>query len=137
MKRILFGLVLIHTVAAAELDKHQQKGVQDTQNMLKSPHQRNEAIKNDATAKEVDAKVDALTGGGQTKEDVYGLASEIFEKVAAEAKGDPEKMQQLLMEAQSNPQKFYDKYFTEAQKAKVRGIANKTEKKGVSPSPKK
>ena len=48
-----------------------------------------------------------------------------------------EQMQQLLLEAQSNPQAFYNKYFSEADKARVRSLANDIEKKGAkNPSPK-
>jgi hypothetical protein len=42
-------------------------------------------------------------------------------------------MQQILQEAQTNPQKFYEKYFDENAKARVRGVASDIDSKGVKP----
>jgi hypothetical protein len=133
MKLLLLSLSLIHFAAHADLDKDQQQGLKDTQRMLTNPGERNEAIKNDKKAKETDAKVEALTGGGKNKEEIYDIASKVMETITVESKGDPEKMQQLLLEAQSNPQAFYNKYFSEADKARVRSLATDIEKKGVKP----
>lgn len=133
MHKLLVGLILIHgSLAHAQLDEHQRKGLQNTQEKLRDKKARDEAIRENPRGKEVDAKVDALTGGGADKEQVYGLAAQVMEKIVAEAEGDPQKMQRLLMEAQTNPQAFYDKYFTAEQKAAVRGLAEKIEKRGTS-----
>ena len=114
MKTLLMIAALLPCFAFAQLDKDSQKGLEDTKALLKNSTERQKAIDKDPKAKDVDNKVNALTGNSGTKEDVYGIASEVFEKVAEEAKGDPNKMQQLMLEAQQNPQKFYEKYFTES-----------------------
>lgn len=99
--------------------------------MLRSKNEREKAIKGDKQAEDVDAKVKALSGSEKNQEDIYGLSADLMEKLAAEAKDDPEKMQMILQEAQANPQKFYEKYFSAEQKAKLRGIAQDIEHKGV------
>jgi hypothetical protein len=127
----LLCLCLIHLPAlAGDLDAHSKKGLADTQKMLRSSSERSKAIKGDKQAEDVDAKVDALAGSDKNKNEIYDLSAGILEKVAAEAKGDPDKMQTLLQEAQANPQKFFDKYFSAEHKARVRGLAREIEKNG-------
>jgi hypothetical protein len=114
----------------------EQQGLQETQGLLRSKSQREEYFKKDAKAKEMGDKVQSLTGSGAEQEQVYDLAAQVMEKIAKESNGDPAKMQKLLDEAQKNPQAFYDRYFSAEQKAKVREVANKIEKKGaVGPAP--
>ena len=133
MRALLVSLILIQLSAHADMDEHEQQGLKDTKQLLTNPKERAEIIKGDKTATEVDKKVEALTGSGNNKEELYGIASEVMEKIAVESKGDSQKMQQLLMEAQANPQKFYDKYFSAAQKTRVKNLASEIEKK-QSPS---
>jgi hypothetical protein len=137
MKTLFLCLSLVHVFAYAELDKDQTQGLKDTQRLLTNPTERNAAIKGDKKALDVDQKVEALTGSGKNKEEIYDIAAKVMEAIAVESKGDPEKMQQLLMEAQSNPQAFYSKYFSEADKARVRNLAQDIEKKGSKVSPRK
>lgn len=138
MKSLIFCLALIHAPAFAQLGPHEQQGLKDTQEFMKNSRERQEWIdKKGGKAKEVDQKVDALAGSKENKEEIYGIASEVMEKIANETKGDPEAMQKLLLEAQTNPQAFYQKYFDEKSKARVRGVAADIEKKGAKgPSPK-
>jgi hypothetical protein len=137
MRMLLAGLILIQVSAHADLDEHQQNGLRDTKQMLVDPKARNEAIRNDKKAQDVDQKVEALTGAGKNKEEVYGIASEVLEKIATEAKGDPEKMQKILLEAQKDPETFYKKYFNGQQQQRVKGLASEIEKKKApAPSPK-
>ena len=131
----LLCLSLIHFAAAAgDLDAHSKKGVEDTQKLLRSSSERSKAIKGDKQAEDVDAKVDALVGSDKNKDEIYDLSAGVLEKVAAEAKGDPDKMQLLLQEAQANPEKFFEKYFSADQKTRVRGLAHDIEKNGKGSS---
>src|SRR5687768_10313685 len=107
MKYILICLTLVHISAHADLDKDQQQGLKDTQRMLTNPAERDAAIKKDKKAIETDQKVEALTGSGKNKEEIYDIASKVMETITVQSKGDPEKMQQMLLEAQSNPEAFY------------------------------
>ncbi len=131
MRLLITFLILIPLGASADdLSEHDSKALQDTKSFLKDRSSRDAFIKNDKKAKDVDAKVEALAGSGQTKEEIYGLAAEVLERIVAETKGDPQKMQQLLLEAEQNPQQFYQKYMNDRQKAKVREIATDIEKSG-------
>ena len=130
----LLCLVMSHFAAHGDLDQYQKQGMGDTQRMLRTPTEREAAIKGNKIATDVDQKVGSLAGSKENKEQIYDLAAQVLEKIAAEAKGDPEKMQRLLLESQSNPKGFYDKYFSEEQKNKVRSIANDIEKKGKATS---
>ena len=124
MRYLLPILILTH-MAAFALDKDQEEGLKQTKEMLRDPSKRQDAIKGDPKATEMDQKVDALAGGSGTKGDMYELAAQLMDKIAAETNGDPQKMQALILEAQKNPEAFYKKYFSAEQKAKVRGIATK------------
>lgn len=128
------GLTVIHA-SADKLDEHQRQGLSDTQSMLKSRSQRDEYIKTDKRAKDVDDKVGALAGSAENKDEIYGLSSQVLERVVAEAKGDPVKMQEILTKAQQDPKGFYEKYFDENQKQGVRGIANKIEQRKTKTGP--
>ncbi|MGE0528224.1 MAG: hypothetical protein AB7P49_14235 [Bdellovibrionales bacterium] len=91
-------------------------------------------MKESKPAQDVDAKVEDLAGSGQEKEEIYGIAAEVMDKLTRETKGDPEAMQRLLLEAQKNPHGFYEKMFDGTQKTKLRNVAEKIEKKNA-PSP--
>lgn len=54
-----------------------------------------------------------------------------MENLSKEANGDPEKMQQMLLEAQKNPEAFYKKMSPE-QRAQIQGLVKKIESKGTS-----
>jgi hypothetical protein len=117
-----------------DLDPHSREGLQDTQHLLKTPSERDQYVNKDPHAKEVDAKVSALAGSSQNKEEIYDLASQVMETITAESKGDPAKMQQLLEEAQKNPKQFYDRYFSAEQKARLHGLAQKIDSPKKRPS---
>lgn len=125
MRYLLPLLILIHVTAYAKLDAPQTEALQQTKDLLKDPSARQKAINKDPKAKDADDKVSALAGSSENKEEIYELASQLMEKIAQETNGDPDKMQKLMLEAQTNPQAFYNKYFNKDQKTKVRGIANK------------
>lgn len=127
MKTLITCLILIQftTVARAELDQDQQKGLYDTQNLLKSSSQRQEYFKKDPRAKDMDNRVDALAGSKDSKQNIYELSSDLMEKITTESNGDPGKMQQLLNEAQKNPEAFYNRYFSPEQKVRLKQIADK------------
>ena len=128
MKHIISLLILMHVgPALAELDEHQRKGLDDTKAFLKNKGERDAFIRKDKAAQEADAKVDALSGGGANKEEIYGISAEVMERLTQDASGDPEKMQIILQEAQKNPEAFYNKYFDSNAKARVRGVAGKIE----------
>jgi hypothetical protein len=132
MKTMIYFLILMHLApAAAELDVHQQQGLSDTKALLKSSSERNAFIKTDKNAKAADDKVEALTGKGANKDEVYGISAEVMDKLTKSTNGDPAKMQEILGEAAKDPEAFYNKYFDDSAKARVRGVAGKIQSPGV------
>lgn len=134
MKRLILCFILIQSPLAFsqsddDLPSAEKQGLKDTQQFLRNKQERNAFIKKDPKAKDIDTKVEALTGSGADKEEVYDISARVMEKVTAEAKGDPEKMQTLLLEASSNPKAFYEKYFSAEDKKKTKALADKIEKK--------
>ena len=127
---------MIHAPAFAGLDADQKKGMEQTKTFLTNKSGRQKEIDKDSKAKDIDNKVDALAGTPENKEEMYDLAAQLVEKIAAEANGDADKMQRMLLEAQKNPKAFYEKYFNESQKAKVRGLATKIEGGSAGSAPK-
>ncbi len=130
MRIILIILFAISFSAHAQLDQHQRQGLEDTKTLLKDKKQRDDFIKTEKKAQEVDAKVDALAGTSKNKEEIYGISAEVMEKLTVETGGDPAKMQKILDEAMRNPEAFYNKYFDDKAKARVRGVATDIEKNG-------
>jgi hypothetical protein len=142
MKKLIASLILMHLTisplsvhAQEDLDAHQQKGLQDTTNLLKSKSERDAFIRKSKNAKEADDKAGAIAGSSEGKEEIYDMSSQIFEKITQESKGDPAKMQQLLEDAQKNPEAFYNKYFTSEQKARLKKIADKSDSKKAKATP--
>ncbi len=112
------------STAKAELDKYDQQALKQTQDLLSNPNERGRAIEQDQSAKDVDAKVGALAGSTANKEEIYGLAGQMMERITKETNGDPEKMKKLLLEAQTNPEAFYNK-MNPSQKTQISNLADK------------
>lgn len=134
---ILVCLTLLQSLAFADLDKDQQEGLSNTKSLLRSPKQREDFIKTDKRAQETDAKVDALAGSSANKESIYDISADVMDKLTIEANGDPDKMQKILLEAQTNPKAFYEKYFDAKAKAKVSDVAGKIERQPTRVDPRK
>ena len=139
MKNLLLCLTLILTpgFAHAQLGTHERQGLDDTKGLLKDKKQRDDFIKTDKKAQDVDAKVDALAGSSQNKEEIYSISADVMEKLTQETNGDPDKMKVILELATKDPKAFYEKYFDAKSKERVRGVANEIEKKGSPAVPRK
>lgn len=136
MRILILALILVHFLCHGEENPGYQNAAKETQEFLKNKKERDSWVQKNEKAKDADQKAEALAGAGG-KEQMYDIAGELTQKIAAETGGDPEKMQKLLLEAQKNPEAFYKKYFDESQKAKVRGMAGKIENdKPAAPAPK-
>ena len=134
MRKIILCLIVSHVgLIHAELDQAQQKGLEDTKALLNSASQRNEFIKTDKNAQAADAKVEQLTGSGANKDAVYGISADVMDKLTKSTNGDPAKMQEILSDAMKNPEGFYNQYFDDSSKAKVRGVAGKINQPATNP----
>jgi hypothetical protein len=67
-----------------------------------------------------------LAGSEQTSGEMYQLASDIFANISLKANGDPDRMMQLLQEAQQNPEAFANS-FTPEQRRQLSELARQVE----------
>jgi hypothetical protein len=107
---------------AQEMEPASEIALLQTQELLRDPKARHEAVKKDAKACDVDAGVRKIAGSQEAAEAIYDLSADVMETVTREAGGDSEKMRGLLIEALKNPEAFVEK-FTPEQKAKLKAIA--------------
>lgn len=111
------------------------ESVQRTQNMLRSPTERQQAINADQSgaARKADDTTRKLLGN-QNTEKAYSLSADLLQQFVAQTGGDPEKLQALILELQSNPHAL-EKYLSPAQREQIRGMASDIEKsQGAAPA---
>lgn len=108
----------------------QSKALSQVMELLRSSSKRQEIIKNDPKGKEADALVKDI--GGIYSEDIYNLAAEVMQTLAAEAQGDPDKMEKILEKARKDPAGFAQK-FTAKQRATLKELAEKIQKTKTNP----
>ena len=116
--------------AWAQVDSATEKGMKDTQNLLRDKKQRDELIKTDSKAKEADSKVNAVTGGDAVNnQKLYDISADIMPALMTSVGNDPVKAMELLQKAQSDPEAFYKSLPSEV-RDKIRGVASDIESKG-------
>jgi hypothetical protein len=104
---MLLALVFVASLGLAdELDAASQDALEQTQRLLTTPALRKQA------------------GAPEHSDEMYGLASDIFEDMVKQAGGDPLKLQQMVIEAQKNPQAFAKK-LSPSQRAQIKGMAER------------
>lgn len=130
----LAGLIFLFSgmrfVFAEPMSPDQDKALSQVVDLLTDPKKLHEIVGDDPKAKEADRFLRSV--GGEHSGEIYQLAAEIFQSLAAEAQGDPEKMERLLEKAKQDPTSFAKK-FTAGQKSRLREIAGKIEKSKVNP----
>jgi hypothetical protein len=108
-----------------------QQALQQTQGLLVNPAERKIILDADPKAKAADSKVQQLLG--QDSQKAYELSAQLMSTIVAQTGGDPKKMQQLVLELQSNPHAL-EKLLTPTQRDQIRKMASDLEaKKGSAP----
>jgi hypothetical protein len=134
--RLKFALPLLLLTAAPalawqaktqKLSKEDQDALKQTQDLLKDQKQREQAAKDNSEAQKALDRAKELGGTQENTDQIFSISSDIMESIVSETEGDPEKMQLLLLEAQKNPEKFYNNLSAE-QKARIRSVSGKIEK---------
>lgn len=116
--------------AWAQVDSATEKGMKDTQNLLRDKKQRDELMKTDSKAREADSKVNAVTGGDAVNnQKLYDISADIMPALMSSVGNDPVKAMELLQKAQSDPEAFYKSLPSEV-RDKIRGVASDIESKG-------
>ena len=108
----------------AKMDARDQEALQKTQQMLTNPVLRKEGMNGDKDALRWDSNAQELTGGGQNKEDLYKIASDIFADMTRQSNGDSIKMLEQLELAKKNPEAFYNS-LSKVQRDKISELSNR------------
>jgi hypothetical protein len=103
-------------------DKASIEALQKTQALLKDPEARKKAAQANPQAAQAVQQLEALAGSKQNEQMMYELASDLFGDLTKEAKGDPNKMMELLQKAQKDPES-YGKKLTPQQREQIRMLS--------------
>lgn len=127
-------LVLVTATAAwgDSLGNAEEKALAETQRILTNPTERSKAIGKDEAALNADHNLKSLAG--EQTEEMYGLAADVLGSLAQETGGNPDKMDEILQKAMSDPASFAARFSPEQMK-KLRGLAEKLEAKKGIPKP--
>ena len=110
------------------LDKHSQKALTQTMELLKDRNKRSKAINENKRAKDNHSSIQSLTGGDQKQtDDIYNLSADIMNTLVQQSGGDPNKMMELMNKAQQDPKAFAES-FTPAQREALRKISSDIQK---------
>lgn len=130
---ILFVTVAIltaHAQSQGKLDAHDEKALGQTKTLMTNKAAREEAIKNDPKAVQADSFTKKVAG--DKTEDVYALATKIFERLIRKYNGDADKLKQVLADAQRNPSAFANE-FTPEELAILKDVAAKLPQSQAAP----
>lgn len=100
--------------------------LQKTQDCLRN--QTCDAAKSSAGQAADQKALEAVGGNAANKQELYNISADIMPMLIQQTGGDPEKMQALMLKAQTDPEGFFNSLSPDAQ-AKIKNIANTVEKK--------
>ncbi len=109
-------LALLLFLAIASSLKGEQTPLQQTQNTLIDPVQRQKAIGSSPSAQSADSSVQQLTASPAQTQKVYELASKVMGDLVQHTKGDPKQMESVLENAKNNPEAFANTFTPEEKK---------------------
>lgn len=128
MKSSILFLLLI-TFSQPSFSQLDQNALNEAQQVLRSPGERQEVISRDKKAQQADQLATQAVGGDPAlKNEMYNVSADILNHVMKASGGDPEKAQALLMKAMKDPKQFMNS-LPAAEQDKIREIANSVEKK--------
>ena len=133
MIKSFFLIILIETVffrsicfAVEPLSTESEEALQKTQDLLRDKKLRQKAIEESTEAKSADSRVNSIAQDEKQRQEIYEASSDIMKDVVTKTSGDPEKMNQLMINAQKNPENFYKDLKKEDQQ-KIKEISEKIE----------
>ncbi|MGZ5051075.1 MAG: hypothetical protein ACXWF8_08530 [Methylobacter sp.] len=121
----LAAAIFVQNIYADDLTS----ALQQTQDCLRN---QNCAAASTDAGKEADRKLlEAVAGNAGDKQALYNLSADVMAVLFQQSGGDPAKMQALLQNAQTDPERFLNS-LTPEMKAKIGNIASEIEKKQAS-----
>jgi hypothetical protein len=110
IKRLATALVLLILIAtplpAQVLDAASAEALATTLRMLADPAARGDVLAADPAAAAIDKQVQGMAGSSALAQEVYGIAAEVFADLARNSGGDPQRMNEALERAKSDPAGF-------------------------------
>ncbi|MBC7466074.1 MAG: hypothetical protein H7256_08780 [Bdellovibrio sp.] len=116
---ILFSSLITYAQSKNQID---QQALQQTQELMKNPTERNKAISQDPNAQGTDKMVKDLMGANS--EEMYKAAADFMPYVVEKGKGDPNKMNEFIQQALRDPAAF-EKDLPSDLKEKISSLAKK------------
>ena len=100
-----------------QLDKNQQEALRKTQDMLRSPAARGDAVRADPKARAANQRVESLGRSPKNTQRMYEISADVLGEVTARGGGDPARMNQVVEQAQRDPAAFLQSLPPEQQAA--------------------
>ncbi len=125
MKKFFFFILISISVHAQKANENAE-AMAKTQELLTNSKLRGDAIKGNPKAIQIDENLTKIGASPATKEGVYSLSAQVFERLVAEANGDPEKLQKMMDDAMKNPAAFAQK-LSPGEQQKLRSLAGEIE----------
>lgn len=120
---LFITILLVTPVARSEdLDASTLDAIAKSQQVLTDPALRRKAAAQFKGGTRATENVRAIAGNPQNEEEIYALAAEIFGTLAKNAKGEPDKMMEILQKGLSDPAAFGNS-LSPAQKQKLHEIS--------------
>ena len=103
-----------------------KSAVQSTKAMMTNQESREKELSKNTKALKHDQDMEA-NFGSENKEKIYSLSAETLEFLTTNLANDPKSLEELLKQAQSDPQGFYNKLSPDL-KSKIQGLSNSIER---------
>ena len=134
LSRIFCGLVTIILLCASalalagNLDGASEEALRKTLQLLSDPTERQVEIDKDPKAKFAEQQAKSLAGSPDNIEEMYAIASEIFQDLTMKFDGDSSAMVKAMEDAKKSPKAFFEKLGLKTQ-ARISALARKIEAK--------
>lgn len=132
---ILVALNFLSVNAHAELDKYDQEALQKTQEFLRSKSQREANLKTNKDAQPYVQKMNEMGMNAAQQDQTFNITADVFGELIKANNGDPAALQKMLLNAQKDPQGFFNSLSPE-QKSKIQNLGKEMEAAMSSSSPK-
>lgn len=120
-------LFLVLPLASIARDAHTDEALNQAKQDLTNKGRRQKVLDSTPDAKSADDAVSGLAGSEQNKEQLYQISADVMTYLYEKSNGDPIKMQELLMQAQKDPEGFLSR-LPSSERQKIKSLADQIEK---------
>jgi hypothetical protein len=138
VKIILMSLIstfFFNISVHAELDKYNQEALKKTQDFLKNKSEREAFINKSPDAQPYAQKMNDLGMNESQKNKTFNISADVFAELVKENNGDAAAVQKMLLNAQQNPEAFYNSLSPENKKM-IESLGSEMEAMMSSKAPK-